>query len=159
MGVRLRTHQNIVAVLAVALCASAGCKASVSAGSNAEPAEPSATDQPEAPGEDTEPEAAGEGGPQTGDPAEMRDPDQDAAALERDAGLVAKVKETFGDTCRPERMCGDILGVDCLAATDGPYHYVKSDSFETITTCGGVCRGRPCNDCPPTESGWDCKDY
>ena len=144
------------------LCANAGCKVSVSAGSNAEPAEPAASDEMEGeiePAEVGEAPEGGQDGPQTGDPAEMRDPDKDAATLEQDADLVSRVKTEFGDTCRPERLCGEILGVDCLAATDGPYHYVKAESFETITTCGGVCRGRPCNDCPPTEAGWDCKKY
>jgi hypothetical protein len=73
-----------------------------------------------------------------------------------DAELVARIKERFGDRCRYERACGDLVGVDCDSAVDGPYYYVTRKDLTTVSTCGGTCR-RGCTDCPP--KAWTCPTY
>jgi len=69
----------------------------------------------------------------------------------------ARVRERFGGRCRLERRCGALLGVDCEAAVDGPYYYVKADSLAIVSTCGGACMGGRCTNCPPKE--WTCATY
>lgn len=73
-----------------------------------------------------------------------------------DPALIARVKQRFGDTCRPERRCGGMLGIDCDAAVDGPYYYVEHADLKVVSTCGGACM-RGCTDCPP--KAWACKTY
>lgn len=63
----------------------------------------------------------------------------------------------YGNNCRVERTCGNIVGIDCQSNLDGPYYYVDSDSGDIISTCGGACMGGQCTNCPP--SGWDCGTY
>lgn len=70
--------------------------------------------------------------------------------------LAEKIKRTFGDNCRYERACNELIGVDCNAAVDGPYYYVRRDSLAVVSTCGGACM-RGCTDCPPP--GWTCEVY
>ncbi len=79
------------------------------------------------------------------------------ADAERDAAIKAR----FGERCRLERTCGPLWGVDCEAAVDGPYFYVrvKPNALETITTCGGACMGGRCTNCPPKNEGWTCPVY
>ncbi len=75
-----------------------------------------------------------------------------------DPELDRKVKEKFGQQCRFERACGDMIGVDCNSAADGPYYYANKESLETISTCGGACMAGGCRDaCPP--AGWTCPSY
>ena len=74
-----------------------------------------------------------------------------------DAKLADRIKKTFGESCRLERICGELLGIDCQAAVDGPYYYVKPGSLEKVSTCGGACMGGKCTNCPPAE--WDCAKY
>lgn len=81
-------------------------------------------------------------------PAEPAPPD--------DPQLAARVQEKFGDGCRLERVCGDLAGVDCNSAADGPYYYVRKADLETVSTCGGACR-RGCTECPPPT--WSCATY
>lgn len=69
----------------------------------------------------------------------------------------AAVIDAFGTACRLERICGALWGVDCGAATDGPYLYVEPQSLEVVATCGGACMTQPCLDCPP--QGWVCPTY
>lgn len=73
-----------------------------------------------------------------------------------DPALTARVQERFGERCRPERTCGELLGVDCGAAVDGPYYYVQRADLKKISTCGGACM-RGCTDCPP--KAWTCPTY
>ena len=70
-----------------------------------------------------------------------------------DPALIARVKQRFGEVCRPERSCGGMLGVDCNATVDGPYYYVEQADLKVVSTCGGTCR-RGCTDCPP--KAWTC---
>lgn len=73
-----------------------------------------------------------------------------------DPELAARIKERFGERCRYERACGELVGVDCDAAVDGPYYYVTRADLKTVSTCGGACMGR-CTDCPP--KAWTCPTY
>jgi hypothetical protein len=78
-----------------------------------------------------------------------------------DADRDAKIKKRFGEECRLERTCGALWGIDCNAAADGPYHYVRvtPGAFEEIATCGGACMGGRCTNCPPKNEGWTCPTY
>lgn len=71
--------------------------------------------------------------------------------------LAAKIKKQFGDHCRFERACGALWGIDCDAAVDGPYYYVKAETMEKVASCGGNCMGGRCTNCPPKE--WTCATY
>jgi len=73
-----------------------------------------------------------------------------------DPALIARVQQRFGQTCRPERACGGLLGVDCDAAVDGPYYYVRQSDLAVVSTCGGACMNG-CTDCPPRA--WTCATY
>ncbi|MEZ4451408.1 MAG: hypothetical protein R3B09_18150 [Nannocystaceae bacterium] len=88
--------------------------------------------------------------PPTDDPIQNPPPPDDPA-------LAARVREKFGEGCRLERICGDMAGVDCNSAADGPYYYVRKADLSTITTCGGACMGGGCTECPP--KGWTCGTY
>ena len=59
--------------------------------------------------------------------------------------------------CHIERTCGELVGVDCDSAIDGPYYYVNSKSNAIVGYCGGYCMGGDCTNCPPKE--WTCKTY
>jgi hypothetical protein len=76
---------------------------------------------------------------------------------ERDAAIRAR----YGQECRLERTCGPLWGVDCGAAADGPYYYVRPspDGLHELATCGGACMGGRCTDCPPKSDGWTCAVY
>ncbi len=74
-----------------------------------------------------------------------------------DPALETRIKQKFGEACRLERTCGDLLGVDCKAAVDGPYYYAQRDDLKTIATCGGACMSGRCVDCPP--KAWTCPTY
>ena len=74
-----------------------------------------------------------------------------------DAARDAKIQTTFGKSCRLERTCGALWGVDCNAAGDGPYWYVKAGTLEKVSGCGGLCRGGKCTNCPPKD--WGCATY
>ena len=76
-----------------------------------------------------------------------------------DPALDARIKEKHGQSCRFARACGDdLIGVDCNAAADGPYHYVRRADLEIIASCGGACMAGGCTNCPPKE--WTCgPDY
>jgi len=69
--------------------------------------------------------------------------------------LLAKISTTFGERCRLKAACGDLLGIDCDSAADGPYYYVNATTLEKVSTCGGACMGGRCTNCPPKE--WTCK--
>ncbi len=92
--------------------------------------------------------------PPPSDPAPVAGP-----SASGDPELDARIKEKHGPSCRFARACGDdLLGIDCNAAADGPYHYVKRADLEIISTCGGACMGGECTNCPPKE--WTCSpDY
>jgi len=53
--------------------------------------------------------------------------------------------------CRLERICGNIAGVDCKSAIDGPYDYFDMTDWRSVAQCGGRCRGGQCTNCPPKE--------
>lgn len=71
--------------------------------------------------------------------------------------LADRIRSTFGERCRFERACGEHIGVDCDAAVDGPYYYVRRESLEVVSRCGGHCMSGTCTDCPPR--GWTCATY
>jgi hypothetical protein len=62
--------------------------------------------------------------------------------------------------CTWDRTCGDLAGVDCGMAVDGPYYYVEARTGDVVETCGGACMGGPrpeeglCGECPPRQ--WTC---
>ncbi len=117
---------------------------------------PSATPTPPTPTKPSKPEpdeeAASFASPKT--------PDNNAAEPAPggppDPELATRIQEKFGDRCKYERACGDLVGVDCGAAVDGPYYYVTRKDLTTVSTCGGACR-RGCTDCPP--KAWTCPSY
>lgn len=74
-----------------------------------------------------------------------------------DASRDERIRQRFGERCRLERACGELWGVDCDAAVDGPYYYVKRDTLEVVSKCGGFCMGGRCTNCPPRE--WKCPTY
>lgn len=74
-----------------------------------------------------------------------------------DAARDKRIRDKFGRVCRLERTCGALWGIDCEAATDGPYYYVKAETLETVSECGGFCRGGRCTSCPPKT--WACATY
>jgi hypothetical protein len=69
----------------------------------------------------------------------------------------ARIRARLGNACRLERACGALWGIDCEAAIDGPYYYVKAETLERVSACGGFCRGAECTSCPPSE--WACPTY
>lgn len=73
-----------------------------------------------------------------------------------DPQLVERVSREFS-SCRLERTCGQLIGVDCQSASDGPYFYIEVNTFKHIASCGGNCMNGPCPDCPPPQ--WDCEVY
>jgi len=68
-----------------------------------------------------------------------------------------RIHDKFGARCRLERTCGALWGIDCDAAVDGPYYYVKAETLEKVSDCGGYCMGGRCTNCPPKE--WTCATY
>ncbi|MEZ4384795.1 MAG: hypothetical protein R3A79_25925 [Nannocystaceae bacterium] len=76
-----------------------------------------------------------------------------------DPALDARIKEKHGQSCRFARACGEaLIGVDCNAAADGPYYYLRRADLEIVATCGGACMAGDCKACPPKE--WTCgPDY
>jgi hypothetical protein len=67
------------------------------------------------------------------------------------------IRKVFGDSCRLERSCGKLWGIDCMSASDGPYYYVKQESLDVISRCGGNCMAGHCERCPPPA--WTCPTY
>jgi hypothetical protein len=88
-------------------------------------------------------------------PDQVEDPPREPAP-EVAPELAEKIRRTFGEKCRYERSCGDMIGVDCESAVDGPYYYVRRDTLAVVSTCGGTCR-LGCTDCPP--KAWTCPTY
>ena len=137
-------------LLALLLAVSA-CSGSTSATAPAD-APADAPDAPvDAPAE-KQPEGAGFADPKLAD-----DPPAAKPATAEDPALAARVKERFGADCRLERSCGDLVGVDCKSAVDGPYYYARRSDLEKVATCGGACMGGRCTDCPP--KAWTCPVY
>ncbi len=87
-------------------------------------------------------------------PESQNDP---AAPPPVDSALAAEVQKKFGERCRLERSCGELLGIDCGAAVDGPYFYAQKSDLKVISTCGGACMVGRCTNCPPAK--WTCKTY
>jgi len=103
---------------------------------------------PAAPTEDEHPGFA--------DPKTVETPPAPTPQVPTDTTLAARITEKFGERCKHERSCGDLLGIDCQSATDGPYYYAQRSDLKTVATCGGACRGG-CTDCPP--KAWTCPTY
>jgi hypothetical protein len=61
--------------------------------------------------------------------------------------------KAFGFDCKTDKVCGDIIGIDCNSAADGDYLYIDKNTKEIISYCGGYCM-TGCTNCPPEE--WDC---
>ena len=70
--------------------------------------------------------------------------------------LKRAVVKRFGKECRVERLCGKLVGVDCDAASDGPYYYVTK-KLKIVAKCGGFCMDGDCTNCPP--KAWKCAVY
>jgi hypothetical protein len=104
------------------------------------------------------PPADGDDNPGFADPktAAGDAPPPAAPKTDDDPALAAKITRQFGERCKLERSCGDLLGIDCQSAVDGPYYYVQRRDLKTVATCGGACR-RGCTDCPP--KAWTCPTY
>ncbi len=115
---------------------------------------PTAAPPPEPAARSAEPEPDDGGG--FADPKHTEDPTP-TPSPPADPELDARVKKQFGEACRLERTCGDLLGVDCNAAADGPYYYAQRSDLKTVATCGGACMGGRCTDCPP--KAWTCPTY
>lgn len=98
-----------------------------------------------------------DGGANFASPPGTEDPQPPSQPSDVPPELAAKIKRQFGERCRLERTCGDLLGIDCDAAVDGPYYYVRRDSLEVISRCGGACMSGTCTDCPP--KAWTCPTY
>jgi hypothetical protein len=83
------------------------------------------------------------------------------ASPPRDDERDRAIQKRFGQRCHLERTCGALWGIDCEAAVDGPYFYVRprADGFQEITVCGGACMGGRCKNCPPKNEGWTCDTY
>lgn len=109
------------------------------------------------PAPSTEPAAAESDSAGFAAPPAADEPRNDPAQTDVSPELTARIKEKFGERCRYERACGELLGVDCDSAVDGPYHYVRRDSLELVSRCGGACMGGACTDCPP--KAWTCPTY
>lgn len=84
-------------------------------------------------------------------------PPTPTGAASIDAATAAKIQSKFGSKCVFERACGGLWGIDCDAAVDGPYYYVKATTLEKVSDCGGFCMGGRCTNCPPKE--WTCATY
>jgi len=78
-----------------------------------------------------------------------------------DAERDELIHKQFSGRCRLERTCGALWGIDCQAAVDGPYYYVRplATGLQRITVCGGACMGGRCTNCPPKNEGWTCETY
>ena len=63
------------------------------------------------------------------------------------------VKDRYGEGCTIAATCGDLMYVDCGAATDGPAYYVDRSTRTQISECGGLRPPPP--DCPP--AAWTCE--
>ncbi len=64
----------------------------------------------------------------------------------------------YGQNCRIEKVCFNLIGVDCGSSTDGPYYYIDRRNEEIISSCGGERRiSNIQQKCPPEE--WMCKVY
>ncbi len=91
------------------------------------------------------------------DPKTVDTPPAPTPQVPTDATLAARITKKFGERCKHERSCGDLLGIDCQSATDGPYYYAQRSDLKTVATCGGACMGGRCTDCPP--KAWTCPTY
>jgi hypothetical protein len=66
------------------------------------------------------------------------------------------------EECRIAAECGDLVGVDCGQAADGPYYYAERATGRVVEICGGACMNRDqpdrpwCKQCPP--AGWTCQE-
>ena len=113
---------------------------------------PSSTPPPARPATPTEDEHPGFADPKTVDTPPPAPPQ-----VPVDAALAARITRKFGELCKHERSCGDLLGIDCQSAADGPYYYAQRSDLKTVATCGGACMSGSCTDCPP--KAWTCPTY
>lgn len=120
-----------------------------SCGGESQPPPPAKTETPPA-------DDGGDDGAGFAAPPQPEEPPREPPGPPVSAELAAEIKRTFGESCRYERSCGDMIGVDCNAAADGPYYYVRRDTLAVVSTCGGACM-RGCTDCPP--KAWTCPTY
>lgn len=102
------------------------------------------------------PDPSGDEGANFASPPQQAAQEPESPPPPDDPELTARVAEKFGERCKLERVCGELAGVDCDSAADGPYYYVRKADLETVSTCGGACRAG-CTNCPPQE--WSCRTY
>ncbi len=136
--------------LTLALLLACACSGPPASTPSATPPTPATTPAAPAPAND------GDDNPGFADPKTPADEPPAPAKTPDDPALAAKITKQFGEHCKLERSCGDLLGVDCQSAVDGPYYYVNRRDLKTVATCGGACR-RGCTDCPP--KAWTCPTY
>lgn len=132
--------------LAVLLAAFAGCRDSTTQTAAIAPTTATATA-----------EAAEAAAPTGSAPPAATSAPTPATSAAPSPSVAARIKSTFGERCHFERACGALWGIDCDAAVDGPYYYVKADTLEKVASCGGFCMGGRCTNCPPKE--WSCTTY
>ncbi|MFY0527887.1 hypothetical protein ACN28I_33630 [Archangium gephyra] len=81
-------------------------------------------------------------------------------AKQEGEGRVSLNMLSLPDGCSPDKTCGNLTGVDCRSAVDGPYYYVETSTGRVVETCGGACMAGPdpdrglCMECPPRA--WTC---
>jgi len=150
----LRPVLLLISCITLVMTACSGAPPSASPTQSNEPAaaEPTPTQEAEAEHDDGD----DDGGFADPKVAEQTAKPEVPAAM-KDPALVARVKQQFGERCRPERACGTMLGVDCDAAVDGPYYYVEQTDLKVVSRCGGACMNGGCTDCPP--KAWTCATY
>lgn len=155
----MRRHDRFAATLALALgLAGWGCNSPSAPPPSQTPApsDPvSAPDPAPAPAPEPDPDADGNFVPPADPPPAAAPADPPLSA--EDAELDQRIKKKFGNQCRFERRCGEMVGADCNAAADGPYYYLQAKTLEKVSTCGGACMMGNCTNCPP--KGWNCPSY
>jgi hypothetical protein len=68
--------------------------------------------------------------------------------IEADEDDRVRVAYEFGRGCGLERVCGDLWGIDCGAASDGPYYYVRAEDLRVLSSSWAA---------PPKR--WNCPLY
>jgi len=144
----MRPSAALVSLVLLAACTPADSTTAPTSAPAGDPATPTPPSPPAEPDED-------HGG--FADPRVVDPPPPAPAQPPPDPALAARVQDKFGERCKLERSCGELLGVDCGAAVDGPYYYVQKSDLKTVATCGGACMGGRCTDCPP--KAWTCATY
>lgn len=68
--------------------------------------------------------------------------------------LNPAIQRHFGDHCRVQRVCKDMVGVDCMVQADGTYLYLNWETGRILSMCG-IFQGNRYRSCRPRA--WDCR--